>query len=69
MVGAKPGISWICTLTGSGSTMFSTPAQSAETVRIFLDARTDYPAPLRSKILQASDVVERSASIVYGWSG
>jgi hypothetical protein len=49
--------------------MSSTPAQSAETVRVFLDARTDYLAPLRSKILQASDMVERSASIVYGWRG
>ena len=49
--------------------MFSTPAQSPDTVRAFLDARTDYPALLRGKILQASDMVERSASIVYGWSG
>ena len=43
--------------------------EAAETVRAFLDARTDYPDPLRGKILQASDMVERSASIVYGWSG
>ena len=46
-----------------------THPEAAETVRSFLDARTDYPAPLRGKILQASDMVGRSASIVYGWSG
>jgi aminopeptidase N len=46
-----------------------TQPEAAETVRAFLDARTDYPAPLRGKILQASDMLERSASILYGWSG
>ena len=29
----------------------------------------DYPVQLRRKILQASDMVERSAHIVHGWSG
>jgi len=46
-----------------------TQPEAAETVRAFLDARPDYPAQLRGKILQASDMVERSASILYGWSG
>ncbi len=43
--------------------------EAAEAVRAFLDAHPEYPAPLRGKILQASDMVERSARIVYGWSG
>ena len=43
--------------------------EAAETVRAFLAARPDYPPQLRLKILQASDMVERSARVVYGWGG
>jgi len=39
----------------------------AETVRSFLAARPDYPPRLRAKILQAADMVERAARIVYAW--
>ena len=46
-----------------------TQPAAAETVRGFLDAHTDYPDQLRGKVLQASDMVERSARIMYGWSG
>ena len=46
-----------------------TQPAAAETVRGFLDAHTDYPDQLRGKVLQASDMVERSARIIYGWSG
>ena len=45
-----------------------TQPAAAETVRGFLDAHTDYPDQLRGKVLQASDMVERSARIMYGWS-
>ena len=43
----------------------NTPAAAA-IVHGFLDARPDYPAQLRGKILQAVDGLERSARIVYG---
>jgi len=46
-----------------------THPEAVEIVRAFLNARTIYPVQLRGKILQALDMVERSASIVYGWSG
>jgi aminopeptidase N len=46
----------------------SSPA-AAQGVRDFLAARPDYPVQLRRKILQASDMVERSAHIVHGWTG
>ena len=46
-----------------------TSPEAAETVKAFLDARPDYPPQLRLKILQASDMVERSARIVSGWDG
>ena len=46
-----------------------TQPAAAETVRGFLDAHRDYPDQLRGKVLQASDMVERSARIMYGWSG
>ena len=43
--------------------------EAAAAVRAFLEERPDYPARLRGKILQASDLLERSARIVHGWSG
>ena len=46
-----------------------TQPEAAETVRDFLAAHPDYPGQLRGKIMQASDMVERSARIVYGWGG
>jgi aminopeptidase N len=45
-----------------------TQPEAAQTVKDFLDARPDYPVQLRRKILQASDMVERSARIVHGWN-
>ena len=46
-----------------------TRPEAAETVRKFLADHPDYPVQLRLKILQAADMVERSARIVYGWDG
>ncbi|MSR36622.1 MAG: hypothetical protein EXR95_08275 [Gemmatimonadetes bacterium] len=46
-----------------------TQPEAAQAVRDFLAAHPDYPVQLRRKILQASDMVERSARIVYGWDG
>ena len=43
----------------------NTPAAAA-IVRGFLDSRTDLPARLRGKVLQATDGLERSARIVFG---
>jgi len=39
------------------------------TVDAFLEARPDYPPRLTQKILQASDMVERTAAIVHGSGG
>ncbi len=46
----------------------NTPTAAA-IVRRFLDARPDYPAQLRGKLLQAADGLERSARIVFGSTG
>jgi aminopeptidase N len=46
----------------------NTPSAAA-LVRRFLDARPDYPAQLRGKLLQAADGLERSARIVFGSTG
>ena len=57
-----PG-AWVdASLSGHGS-----PA-AADAARAFLDEHPDYPVQLRRKILQATDMVERSARIVHGWS-
>ena len=46
-----------------------TQPEVAEAVREFLAAHPNYPPQLRLKILQASDMVERSARLVHGWRG
>jgi aminopeptidase N len=42
----------------------NTPS-AARIVREFLEARPDYPARLRGKILQSADLLERAAAIAY----
>jgi aminopeptidase N len=46
-----------------------TSPEAAETVAGFLNAHPSYPVQLKRKILQSSDMVERSARIVHGWGG
>lgn len=43
--------------------------EAARAVGAFLEQRSDYPARLRAKILQARDLLERAARLAHGWRG
>ena len=43
--------------------------EAVRAVGAFLERRSDYPARLRAKILQACDLLDRAARLAHGWQG